>query len=213
MNLSNIEKFHVKDVYECIAYSFDISRIKLWDPVKNFINSLNPNSLVLDAGCGNGKNMLIRNDINIIGFDSCVNLINICHKKQLNVFVCDIKNIQLKSNTYDSIICIAVIGHIFKENDRIKAINELIRVVNKDGIVFIQCWGINALKIDKTKNKYTKINDNNDYFVSFGNDKGIKRYYHLFTNEDLTSLLKKCNCEIINIFFDSTGIYGLIKKI
>ena len=48
---------NVVSVYNEIADHFDVTRAYLWKSVKEFINSLDKNSVILDAGCGNGKNM------------------------------------------------------------------------------------------------------------------------------------------------------------
>ena len=61
---------YVKEVYEEIAEHFNVRRLNTWDWIDLFINSLKKGSLILDVGCGNGRNMTYEN-YNFIGIDNC----------------------------------------------------------------------------------------------------------------------------------------------
>ena len=66
---------------------------RAWKKVKNFINELEPNSLLLDVGCGNGKYLEINNSIYTVGCDICKNLVNIAGDNQSSsknqLLICD----------------------------------------------------------------------------------------------------------------------------
>ena len=82
--LTQLENDNVKDIYEQIAPQFNNTRQYRWSWVNEFLNTLENNSIVLDLGCGNGRNMQ-HNNLNFIGIDNCKNFINICKEKNLNV--------------------------------------------------------------------------------------------------------------------------------
>ena len=65
---------------------------------------------------------------NVIGIDFSDGLLEICKEKKLNVKKSDITNLPFKDCTFDYVISIAVIHHINSEDDRIKAISELLLV-------------------------------------------------------------------------------------
>ncbi|CAN0018217.1 unnamed protein product, partial [Phaeothamnion confervicola] len=50
-----IEREHVRAVYDVIAAHWDRTRYKPWPRVATFLAGLPPGSLVADIGCGNGK--------------------------------------------------------------------------------------------------------------------------------------------------------------
>jgi ubiquinone/menaquinone biosynthesis C-methylase UbiE len=50
-------------VYEQIAGHFSTTRHKPWPKVVEFMELVPAGSVLLDLGCGNGKNILQRNDI------------------------------------------------------------------------------------------------------------------------------------------------------
>jgi len=207
MDASVLETVYVQQSYSSFAKEFDTKRIFKWTEARKFINSIPIGSLMFDAGCGNGRNMLIRKDLHCIGCDLCPELITICQNKNLNVFQSDVRNIPAKDSAFDNTICIAVIGHIFNESDRIQAIKELLRVTK--GNVYIQCWNIDALGHTKNSQKFECISGH-DYFVHFGSQK-VKRYYHLFDLKEFNEMLMKCDCNVVKCYNDITGVIGIIS--
>ena len=65
-----MEDQYVLQPYSKIAERFDKTRSGYrWGEIERYIRQLEPNSLILDAGCGNGRNMTVKNNRNYIGFD------------------------------------------------------------------------------------------------------------------------------------------------
>lgn len=208
-----MENDYVLKPYMQIAEHFDKTREYMWKGIKDFIKSKNSSDFLLDAGCGNGKNMLAKNKgINCIGFDFCESNNKICNKKGLDVSTINIKTIPYRDSVFEHSFTVAVLHHIEKEIDRVKAINELVRVTKSGGTIFIQVW---SADIPKNK-KFIKINDNNDYFITWflKKDHLIKRYYHLFTREEFNRLLQQIeNVEILQIEEEMGNWWGIIKRV
>ena len=91
---------YVQKPYNTISNHFDKTREYLWKAIKEFIKDIDDSSLLLDAGCGNGKNMLIKNNINSFGFDFSEGNNLICKKKGLNVSTINIKHIPYRNNIF-----------------------------------------------------------------------------------------------------------------
>ncbi|KAK9083581.1 hypothetical protein Scep_030052 [Stephania cephalantha] len=104
---SVIEKKYVHHVYDAIAPHFSSTRFAKWPKVATFLNSLPQGAVVLDVGCGNGKYLGLNPDCSLYW-----------------------------TGFVDAAISIAVLHHLSTENRR-KAIEELIRVVHKGGLVLI----------------------------------------------------------------------------
>ena len=124
MNDFELKHLNVIDVYNQIACHFDVTRAYLWKSVKEFINNQTKNSIILDAGCGNGKNMF-RKDCLHIGIDNSNEMVKICQYKNLFVLNSDIASIPFRDNYFDAITCIAVIHHLPNNNERIKVLMEI----------------------------------------------------------------------------------------
>ena len=111
---------------------------------------------------------------------------------------------------------VAVLHHLSKENSRIKAIEQLIKVTKPRGKIFIQVWNNN---IDKSNEKFKPLPNGNkgDYLVRWKTlDNHIYyRYYHLFNKEEFISLLNKFEKQVtVEILFEemSNWIVILIVK-
>lgn len=137
-----IEKKYVHRVYDAIAPHFSSTRYAKWPKVASFLSSLPLGSLVLDAGCGNGKYLGYNPNCSFIGCDISAQLIKICNERGHEVLVADAVNLPYRTGFGDAAISIAVLHHLSTENRRKKAIEELIRVVKKGGLVLITVWAV-----------------------------------------------------------------------
>ena len=210
------EKEYVHDIYDKIAEHFSNTRVIIWPKVNEFISSFNQNSKILDIGCGNGKNMGTREDCEYIGIDKCSGLLN-HSKKQKNCKYSegDCLNINYDNDIFDYVMSIAVIHHLSKEEDRLKSISEILRVLKKNGRALIYVW---AYEQPKFKNEETQ-----DVFVKWQLQKKFtednieleyKRYYHLFKKNELEELINKTeNVKIIESGNQCNNWYSIIKKI
>lgn len=135
-----IEKKYVHRVYDAIAPHFSSTRFAKWPKVQVFLNSLSKGSLILDAGCGNGKYLGLNPDCYFIGCDISGPLINICADKGSEVLVADAVNLPYRTGYGDAAISIAVLHHLSTESRRRKAMDELVRVVKTGGLVLITVW-------------------------------------------------------------------------
>ncbi|CAA7024285.1 unnamed protein product [Microthlaspi erraticum] len=143
-----IEKKYVHRVYDAIAPHFSSTRFAKWPKVAAFLESLPSGSVILDAGCGNGKYLGLNPNCFFIGCDISNPLIKICSEKGQEVLVADAVNLPYREGFGDSAISIAVLHHLSTENRRKKAIEELVRVVKPGGFVLITVWA--AEQEDKT---------------------------------------------------------------
>ncbi|KAL6179539.1 hypothetical protein ACLB2K_051053 [Fragaria x ananassa] len=137
-----IEKKYVHHVYDAIAPHFSSTRFAKWPKVANFLSSLPAGSLVLDAGCGNGKYLGFNPDCFSIGCDISAPLIKICADRGHEVLVADALVLPYRTGFGDAAISIAVLHHLSTESRRKKAIEELVRVVKKGGLVLITVWAV-----------------------------------------------------------------------
>ena len=125
--IMNQHNLIIANQYNIISNEFDNSRVRIWNTVKNFLENINiDNNKLLDAGCGNGKNMIYANNIgyDTIGFDISNELLNICKKKNLKVYYSDVLNNNI-DNKYDKILAMAVLHHLETIDLQILAINNL----------------------------------------------------------------------------------------
>lgn len=202
------EKKYVHDIYNQISDHFNVTRFLPWPKVRDFLISLSPDSLMIEVGCGNGKNLGISPGKSI-GCDICPKLLEIAKNKGHDVVCCDALNLSYKNNIADAVISIAVIHHLTTHERRLKAIQEMLRILKPNGQMLIYVW---AKEYNNNHNFIT-----GDCFVGWTNNKednkDYKRYYHFFEKEELMELcLQAGKCEIKDIFLDHNENWAIICK-
>jgi len=204
----------IETFYDTIADEFDKTRVRLWPCVISFLDEFQSNAEILDIGCGNGKYMNYRDDINIKGIDISTNLIEICKKKGFDVIKAPMTDIPFTDNKFDGIICIASYHHLNNDDDRKKTLNEIYRILKPGGIAFIEVWGvIQTSPINKNAENFTK-NANLVKWTSVKTGQIFYRYYNIYSEGELDNEIKKLKPEfnIINSGYEKGNYYIKIMK-
>lgn len=138
----DIEKKYVHGVYDAIAPHFSSTRYAKWPKVAYFLESLVPGSLVIDAGCGNGKYLGLNPQCFFVGCDLSSPLVSICSERGSEVLLADTLHLPYRTGSFDAAISIAVLHHLSTEERRRKAVEELARVVAIGGNILITVWAV-----------------------------------------------------------------------
>lgn len=200
----------VKEVYERIASEFNLTRRnRVWPCVMRFLDNMIINSNGVEIGCGNGKNMLYRNDINMCGVDFCNNFIDICRGKNLDVYNSDMRSLPFDNNKFDFSISIAVLHHLYNIEDRVKAINEQIRITKDGGLMFILVWDI--YQSIESRRKFSKSDEMVSWKMKTGET--LYRYYHLYSDGELRAEIEMCNnIKILECIRENNNIGIIFRK-
>jgi len=214
--MCDFEKNNVHDIYEKISEHFSVTRKIIWPKVNEFIDSFKSESLILDIGCGNAKNMGTRDDCEYIGIDMCEGLMRHGKTKENCKFVVgDCLELPFKDDTFDYAMCIAVVHHLSTEERRLKSIMELCRILKRGGYGLIYVWAYEQKRFENEKTqdvkvkwmlqkKYNKINNNDEFYY---------RYYHLFKENELDELImNEIELTIIERGNEYDNWYCLVKK-
>lgn len=211
------EKTYVRDVYGSIAKHFDITRKYHWRGVKKFLNTHYPVSYGIDIGCGNGRNMLYRDDLKMVGIDNCQELIDICENKGLDVRLSDVCSLPYLDNSFEFALSIAVFHHLSTEERRITGLKEMIRVLQPGGIGLLSLWSVEQPKTFKRKFKkgdnivLWKYPDN--YYI--GNGESFERFYYIYDKEMFEAYIENVAdmIEIEKIYNEMGNWYCVFRKL
>lgn len=214
----NKEKKYVLDAYNKIAKEFKDTRVFTWKWTDTFIEQLPIDSKVLDIGCGTGRNLLY-SKVKLTGIDISEEQIKMCknfleentknnsnnsNNNIPNFLVGDMCDLPFEDNSFDAIICIATFHHLSNEERRNKALEEMKRVLSKNGKILLSVWSINQpIKTRRIFNNY------GDTIVPWRN---TPRYYYIFTILEIKLLIQKY-FKIEKFFWDTGNeIFILIQE-
>ena len=120
-----------------------------WPKVKKFILQLDEYSLIADIGCGDGKYLNLNSQVLSIGCDRSSSLCQLASSQKSSngrtsnqILVCDNLKLPFRSNLYDAVISIGVIHHLSSLKRRIRAVQELSRILAPGGKIMIYVWAM-----------------------------------------------------------------------
>lgn len=211
-----LERIYVHDVYSKISSEFDVTRKYHWKSIKSFLSRLPSMCKGIDIGCGNGRNMMFREDLDIVGIDKCPELVEICKDKRLSVLEGDALKIPFKDEIFDFAMSIAVIHHLSNTSRRILAFQEMIRVLKPGGIGLLSVW---SYEQPSSSNKKFNLGDNivkwNSYDKKTKKTIEYERYYHISDNYMFLNFVDRFSekIKIVSIYNEMGNWYvKFIKK-
>jgi SAM-dependent methyltransferase len=171
-------KSETTKVYESFPDYFDnkfeeYKEIYAQPQLKKAISLFPKNAKILDLGCGPGNHaeFFKQKGFDVLCADISKNFLEMCRKKGLKTIEMDFENITLPNNSFDVVWAYASLLHAPKKN--LPAIlNKIKDILKSKGLLFI------SMKEGKGEG-----------FVQF--KKGGKRWFSLYTKEELEELLKK----------------------
>ncbi|KKL67606.1 hypothetical protein LCGC14_2133310 [marine sediment metagenome] len=146
--------------FNFFAKDYHSKRKKAWRPLKIFLSHLKNkgttfNGIILDLGCGNGRNFKILGDspMKLVGIDISLELIKIVKENLKNlsqfsqfeskfyqILLGDIKNLPIRPDSIQNIFSIAAIHHIQKNTVRKDLIIQLFKILKTNGNLILTVW-------------------------------------------------------------------------
>jgi SAM-dependent methyltransferase len=185
----------IEHQYDVISQEFDMSRVRIWKSVKEFITNHNSSNkkLLLDVGVGNGKNILFANEYNYecIGIDISTNLLEICRQKRLNVHKKDVLHLNKSFGMFDTILCIATIHHLENIMEQTQAILNMIDCLNPHGNLLISVWSIEIFNNDEKKDyRHFNVGPNLVEWNSKDKQNKIDRFYFIHNYDSFHGMIE-----------------------
>ena len=163
-----------------------------------FLRMLAPDAVVLDAGCGSGRNIAAiaakAKKVYAVDFSRKMLESAVGRVKQKNVAFAeaDIAKLPFPDGFFDAAFYIASLHHLSRR-EQPRAFREMARVLKKGGLAFITVWNKRGLKGS------ARIG------WSSGLPKTVKRYYYFFEPEELRALAAKSGLAVEEIFYEKNG--------
>lgn len=199
---------NTQHTWDCIANSFDHTRNKPWKQCIEFINTREHNEIGADLGCGNGRHLLpfSKKFQKVIGVDISGKLLTITKEKLMkrkitntSLIKASLTHLPLQSNSIDSILYIAALHNIKSQSLRLKSLQEIRRILKKNGTGLISVWSRNQPKFQKKipNQKQDDTHEQGDIIIHWRQHKlNVPRFYHLYTKDEFISDIKQAKLNI-----------------
>ena len=152
---------------------------------------------LLNLGCAHGPDFLpFKDNFKLYGVDFSDEMLRLARKYSLkfnfnvDLTLADVRQLPYPDDSFDQAISVATYHHIKGEQERLKALNELKRVLKPGGEAFITVW-----------NRWQPgfwFKPRELYVPWRKKDKILYRYYHLFSYAELENLSIKAGFKIIH---------------
>ena len=172
--------------FDEIADEFDASRQAPWPETVSFERELAPNSLVLDVGCGGGRNLafLKGRGHRVVGLDVSPRLLKNSAAKvgRTSLVHGDAVALPFSPAKFGAVHSVAVVHHLPSEEERRESVREIARVLRPRGTALLSAW---ALEQDRFQSQ-----SGADRLVPWRQSDGrtVERFYHLFRAAELEAL-------------------------
>jgi tRNA (uracil-5-)-methyltransferase TRM9 len=197
-------------VFDEIADHFDATRYKPWPETVEFLLGLKSGSLVLDAGCGNGRNLLAAGagGHSAVGLDASRAMLRKARAKGAWPLArADLRAIPFRGGAFDAALAIAVVHHVETEAGRLRALRELGRVLRPGGPALVGVWAREQERLAGA------CDANGDAWVDWKTPDGSvrKRFYHLYDESGFRSALASAGLREVRYFFRRDNHYAVVE--
>jgi ubiquinone/menaquinone biosynthesis C-methylase UbiE len=188
-----------KEVFDEIAESW--YRVRHWSRFSQELKEMAhrwQRGKLLNVGCAHGPDFLpFKESFELWGIDFSTAMVKMAQKYaakfnlEVNLTVADAIALPYPDATFDWAIAVATYHHIQGDKQRLKAFQELRRVLKPGGEAFITVWN------RWQPSFWAKGKEANIAWKSKG--RILYRYYHLFSRSELRKLLNKAGFEILEM--------------
>ncbi len=228
VNMTHKSKSQIMKTYDSIAEHFDKTRYKPWPETVKFSETLEPGSLILDVGCGNGRNSryLAEKGFEVVGIDISPAQVEIAKRraaaelpgKPVRFLVGDATKLPLEDNGFDAAIFIATLHHLTSPEERVLAMRELHRCVRVGGRCLVSAWAREQEKfanaLESAKSQMGESWEPGDMLLPWNRPDGavFQRYYHLFSKDEFSDLLADTDFEVLDAYESRDNHYAVLRK-
>lgn len=197
-----------RDDYNKISKHFASTRYDTWPELAQFKSYIENGQHIMDWGCGNGRLLLMMKgkEVTYYGLDQSKGLLKIAEKKhsedvkkgKAKFFCTAFKEKKFPDEFFDLVFMVASFHHLPCEKTRMKLLKKTFKEMKPGAKLIITVWNLES-DWSKAKRKEWKRLGKSDFLIPWKNPEGkieAERYYHHFTKQELSDLLKEAGFQI-----------------
>lgn len=211
---SSFERKYVHAFYSKYASQFSATRRTPWPLLTRFLAEFSESSIILDAGCGNGR--LLGSRV-AVGLDYSSELLEEAKRRGsagLGLVQGDVARLPFKECVFDGVMCVAVLHHLKGWERQVRAVAELRRVLKRGGRGAVYVWGRKAAVAGKFVPLIEGVGEGAgvcEYLVGWRGE-AQQRYCALFTVDGLVQVCTAAGFTVISSGEDGTNVYAIVER-
>ena len=216
------ERKKLREVYNTIADCWSHLRATPWPEVVEFSKSIDK-GVVLDIGCGNGRNMIpfLSKNIKCVGFDFSRKMIKEAKKFlakkgfKTSLVVADVLELPFKENTFNAIIFSRSLHHIPTTQLRTETLKNVGKLLKPGGKMLLTVWRRYYPRFigDYFTSLFDKKFEFGDVYKkwSYGG-RVYKRYFHLYSQEELENEIYGAGLHVTKMRISEGNIISISER-
>lgn len=204
-----------RDDYNKIAKHFAATRSHVWPEFDQFNALIKNGQRILDWGCGNGRLlMMLKNwEVKYFGIDQSIELLKIARRQYAesiksgwaHFYLTARRSKKFSAEFFDLVFMIASFFHLPDESSRRQLLDKTFSELKHKGKLVILVWNLGSDWAQAKKKEWKQIGEH-DFLIPWKNSLGVvetERFYHHFTPEELSGLLKHAGFVIERLEYSS----------
>jgi len=204
-----------QSTYDRIAEHFSQTREYPWPEVKTFLSDRSA-EVALDLGCGNGRHVeaLTTCAERIIGLDLSRGLLREAtiratergYADRTTFLHGDASRLPLEGDVIDLAVYVATLHHLRTREERIRSLDELARVLSRDGVGLVSAWSTAHDRFDREVGFDTTV----DWTLPGGET--VPRFYHIYSPDEFERDLGESALDVVDVRVSSGNCYGVVRS-
>ena len=214
----------IRETFDGIAEDFDRTRTKAWPECIRVAETIPSGSMLLDLGCGNGRNMaFLARRHRVIGLDISRRMLALARRnveKERVLENCafiesDMHQLPIADSRADFVFFIAALHHVPSEEGRLRCMGEVRRVLRPDGRALVSVWALDQPKFERLMNEREAGKAGpGDVVLHWKRKDGktFERLYHLFLGGELDRLVAASGLTVESSFKSNDNYYAIARR-
>jgi len=202
----------VRETYEEIAAHFATTREYAWPEVEAFCEGRTAET-ALDVGCGNGRHaeLLTAHADRVVGVDASRGLLSVARERvpEAALVQGDASRLPLAAESAGLAVYVATLHHLPSRAARRASLDELTRVLTRDGTALVSAWSTAHDRFDADADDAEGFDTAVDWTLPGGET--VPRFYHIYAPQEFDADLAASDLAVRDSRVSSGNCYAVVE--
>lgn len=205
------DRSDVRATYDRIGRHFAKTRPEPWEEVSAFLDDRS-GGIGLDVGAGNGRHTEVLADCveTVLALDASWTILSTATQRAsdrgfgLSAVLGDAARLPVRTGCVDLATYIATIHHLPTRSVRRESLDELARVLGRDGAGLVSTWAVTHERFDRSSGFDVEL----DWTLPDGET--VPRFYHIYDRDEFERDLEASALRIEYVYESAGNFYAVV---